>query len=250
MKTRRNKTIQIQNQGTAGTCVGFSGAVVFADTPGFQGSNPSPWWIYKQAQKSDEWAGEDYAGTSIRGALKAMEKLGVASWDLYSAEDTMRVDASQDAGSKKIAGWQVVDIGNKDEIERILETRSLWVSMHIGNGFKSGHGNIGAGVFHKEENFIDPDKSRNHAMALIGYRDIEGKRYYEFQNSWGDLWGSHGYCWIREDTLKSIVNYGAFYILTKDEVKKDKKSFIVRSWPYFVVGIISGATIVKILLNR
>lgn len=40
---------------------------------------------------------------------------------------------------------------------------------------------------------------KNHSMALIGLTTINGKRYWEAQNSWGEDWGNGGRCFIPYD---------------------------------------------------
>jgi hypothetical protein len=66
------------NQGNEGSCTGFGSAHFL---------QAAPWMhfltfdqaraIYLEAQRNDEWAGEDYEGSSVRGAMKAMLKLGL-----------------------------------------------------------------------------------------------------------------------------------------------------------------------------
>ena len=42
-----------------------------------------------------------------------------------------------------------------------------------------------------------------HAICLTGYTYIKNKLYFQFQNSWGKLWGENGFGYISEDYIKS-----------------------------------------------
>jgi C1A family cysteine protease len=36
----------------------------------------------------------------------------------------------------------------------------------------------------------------NHAMVIVGWKQIGGFTYWKVQNSWGPDWGDNGYCYI------------------------------------------------------
>lgn len=61
------------NQGNEGACVGFSEsrAKSLIDRTRYGGR-----WLYKEAQKIDEWPGENYEGTSVRAGLEIMRTRG------------------------------------------------------------------------------------------------------------------------------------------------------------------------------
>ena len=54
-----------------------------------------------------------------------------------------------------------------------------------------------------------PETSNYHAMALVGYD--EDRQAFRLINSWGRLWGDHGYAWISYDTFKLLA--GEAYVL-------------------------------------
>lgn len=61
------------NQGNEGACVGFAASWAqsihnkrFYDA----------FWLYHEAQKIDEWAGEDYDGTSVRAGFDVLRNVG------------------------------------------------------------------------------------------------------------------------------------------------------------------------------
>lgn len=61
------------DQGFEGSCVGFSEsrAKSLVDRTRYGGQ-----WLYKEAQKIDEWPGEGYEGTSVRAGLEVMRTRG------------------------------------------------------------------------------------------------------------------------------------------------------------------------------
>lgn len=81
----------IRDQGKEGACTGFalSSAITLLNRLRHQKINPnvtapaaSPRMIYEMAKLHDEWPGEDYEGSSIRGALKGFYNNGVCSDDI------------------------------------------------------------------------------------------------------------------------------------------------------------------------
>ena len=78
----------VLDQGTEGACTGFGLACVVNYLHwrrGLNGKAPpklapvSPRMLYHLARFYDEWPGEDYDGSSCRGALKAWHKHGVCT---------------------------------------------------------------------------------------------------------------------------------------------------------------------------
>ena len=76
----------ILNQGSEGACTGFGLAAVVNHLMWHKNQDSqqvSPRMLYHLAQFYDEWAGEDYVGSSCRGALKGWHKHGVCSRALW-----------------------------------------------------------------------------------------------------------------------------------------------------------------------
>lgn len=57
----------------------------------------------------------------------------------------------------------------------------------------------------------DYDDGRNfgHAVLLVGYKTIEGKKYFEIRNSWGTTWGDGGYGFISFETAETNLQVAA-----------------------------------------
>jgi hypothetical protein len=59
-------------------CVGFSTRMELASSPRrYKQAHPDGGEIYHGAQLNDEWEGENYDGTSARGAMKYLQSLGI-----------------------------------------------------------------------------------------------------------------------------------------------------------------------------
>jgi len=63
------------DQGDTSMCVGYSWHAMLRALPLLQ-RDPSPMAIYREAQKLDEWDGEAYDGSSVRGGAKALKAAG------------------------------------------------------------------------------------------------------------------------------------------------------------------------------
>ena len=78
----------ILNQGTEGACTGFGLATVanylLRKRKVVPDSTPvSQRMLYEMAKRYDEWPGEDYQGSSARGAMKGWHKHGVCSAEIW-----------------------------------------------------------------------------------------------------------------------------------------------------------------------
>src|SRR5262245_51800469 len=79
----------VLDQGTEGACTGFGLAAVAHFLLSTRTVRPdrhqvSPWMLYDLARRYDEWPGEDYEGSSARGAMKGWHKHGVCAESLWS----------------------------------------------------------------------------------------------------------------------------------------------------------------------
>lgn len=72
---------EILDQGQDGACTGFALAAVINYLLARRGTKRivSPRMLYELVRRYDEWPGENYAGSSARGAMKAWERHGVCT---------------------------------------------------------------------------------------------------------------------------------------------------------------------------
>ncbi|WP_323844119.1 hypothetical protein [Microbulbifer magnicolonia] len=99
----------ILDQGPDGACTGFGLAAVINRLYQLQNKDArvSPWMLYHMARRYDEWVGEDYEGSSCRGAIKGWLNTGVCNADLYDKDngDSPNYDQLEDAKSRTIGAY-------------------------------------------------------------------------------------------------------------------------------------------------
>lgn len=204
----------ILNQGTEGACTGFGLACVanyllwrrvLASGAKETMASVSPRMFYELAKHYDEWPGQDYDGSSCRGALKGWHKHGVCSdtlWpyplDASGAPSFVRPSEgwAQNATRRPLGVYYRVDkLSVVDLQAAISEVGAVYVSGTAHDGWDGlllskpkpaprSHAQlpvIGA--------MVDPKQSGGHAFALVGYNE----RGFIVQNSWGLNWGASGF---------------------------------------------------------
>ena len=216
--SRRSLCVSVANQGSIGSCVGHSGRVILGSANAFKAEEPSPMWIYKTAKKYDPWAGEDYSGTSIRGAANALINEGCcfeSFWPYIDRESSdPKEGAKEDARLKKISSYHVIPCSETEEIKRMVIDRPLWYAFKVRDYFFS----IGYDGIVDTEKYLASEVAGGHAVSLIGWKYINDNLYWEFQNSWGSFFGNSGYFFMEDSLFRSsIINsIGPYYLELSD----------------------------------
>jgi len=198
----------ILNQGSAGACTGFGLSAVinylhWCENPDHV--EVSPRMVYHLAKFYDEWQGDDYVGSSCRGALKGWNKHGVCRRELWpftvhANNNAVSWEAplpgwEQDAQTRPLGIYYRVDSGSICDMQAALaETGALYVSANVHSGWYLS-------TYHapKKQTTLSaldqipviPVQAQGiggHAFALIGYT-AQG---FVVQNSWGTDWGCQG----------------------------------------------------------
>jgi hypothetical protein len=184
-------------------CVGFSTTHYVMDGPVTNKlDNPFGFAmdLYSEAQKNDEWPGEDYEGTSVRGAAKVLLDQGRISrylWgkDLQSLIDALMMPKEQGGGPAVIgSNW--------------------YYSMFQAD--KTGVISIG--------NSTENDIAGGHAYVINAISISRGaylkKRYFRIKNSWDKTWALNGRAWISfEDVERLIHEDGEVMIALENKIK-------------------------------
>jgi predicted chitinase len=193
----------ILDQGQEGACTGFGLACVVnylrwrkADLPDRMES-VSPRMLYNFARRYDEYAGEDYEGSSCRGALKGWFNHGVcleSDWPYDGATAQPRYGYAQRANATCLGVYYRVDRKSITDVQAaIQEVGAVYVSAFTHDGWDqvpvrrrapSGHDTIAEIPFDGR-----PSEIGGHAFALVGFNN----RGFVIQNSWGKGWGSGGF---------------------------------------------------------
>jgi hypothetical protein len=190
----------ILDQGREGACTGYGLAAVahyllrvrkiVPDT-----EQVSPRMLYAIARRYDEWAGEDYEGSSCRGAMKGWYKHGVCADHIWTAgsgaPQVLSHETVVNAGRRPLGEYFRVNHKSLVAMHAaITEVGVLYASANVHTGWE----NVGPdGHIPFEEGLLG-----GHAFAIVAY-DQDG---FWIQNSWGRNWGFEGFAQVSyEDWL-------------------------------------------------
>jgi pimeloyl-ACP methyl ester carboxylesterase len=182
--------IPVLDQGTEGACTGFGLATVANYLIRVRGEQPeadevSAWMLYSMAKRYDEWPGEDYDGSSARGAMKGWHKHGLCAYRLWrdnKSDTTLNAKRAADAIERPLGAYFRVNHKNLVAMHAAInEVGILYATASVHTGWQK----IRSG---DEEIAYEEDLTGGHAFAIVGY-DREG---FWIQNSWGADWGVRG----------------------------------------------------------
>jgi len=202
----------------------------------------SPHMLYHMARIYDEWDGEDYSGSSCRGAMKGWHRHGVCKQSLWGTGETDVKTISPATAAKaeslpKTAkdfpwagkSWETdalsttlgayYRINHKSVVDMqaaISEVGAIYCSAKVHKGWQ-----VGEAVQKKSS---DPDYGHTllpvmeisdemiggHAFCLIGYN----QQGFIVQNSWGPKWGWNGFAilqyadWVENGSDAWVVSRG------------------------------------------
>lgn len=189
----RPKAPKLLDQGDEGACTGFGLAAVAnfllhnRSSPERRSPFVSPRMLYEMAKRYDEWKGEHYDGSSIRGAMKGWNKHGVcpeAAWPYDPKEAGRLTPERQQAAQRNRLGayFRVRHLHLNHMHSALHEAGVLYASGDVHEGWR--HPNRKTGRIPFSRTVIG-----GHAFAIVGY-DEEG---FWIQNSWGTDWGKGGF---------------------------------------------------------
>ena len=203
----RRKVPIILDQGQEGACTGFGLAAVVnfllynrsktrkADKQKLKKLrySASARMLYEMAKRYDEWKGENYEGSSIRGAMKGWHRHGVCTWADWPYDpdnpDRLTPERQLKALGRPLGAYFRVRHLHLNHMQSALnETGILYASAGVHEGWYEVNPRTGKIPYRRE-------KAGGHAFAIIGY-DEDG---FRIQNSWGLDWGLKGFCQISYD---------------------------------------------------
>jgi hypothetical protein len=203
-RDRYVKDQMILDQGKEGACTGFGLAAVINYLnwkQALEQGNPVPKkvsarMLYHLARFYDEWPGEDYEGSSCRGAMKGWHRHGVCREDYWPYRDEQgkvrfvkpKKGWDEDAALRPLGAYYRI---NKDSISdmqaAIYEVGAIYVSAKVHDGW-----------FQKKWKLVDriavigspqSKETGGHSFAIVGYNQYG----FIVQNSWNDGWGTKGF---------------------------------------------------------
>ncbi len=166
------------DQGASSACVGFSGFRWLTSYPISNSPSFSPFDLYHAAQKQDEWPGENYDGSSVRGLFKVFKEKDYVS-EYRWAESVDHI------------------------VDHLLTTGPVVVgtSWTVGMFMADNHGYI---------DDIGGQSVGGHAYLLIGANRMREKAdgtqgAVRILNSWGTGWAQKGRAWLSFKALAELM---------------------------------------------
>ena len=159
----------IANFAVVHNCVGYGWHGLLRAYPHLQ-RDPMPIPLYHQAQVNDEFRGEDYEGSSVRGGAKALKLAGKLTNYAWAFD---------------------------------LETVLNWIGTHgpvvLGTDWYDGMMTADA------TGLVAPsgDLAGGHAYVAIGYDDPSHRLLC--QNSWGKDWGVNGRFYMHYEDISALI---------------------------------------------
>jgi len=202
---RYRKNNMILNQGDNGACSGYALASVInyllwkreveKEDSEVSMEMVSTKMLFNLARIYDEWDGEDYEGSSCRGAMKGWHKHGVCSenyWAFDKDEPTKGWEA--DSIEKPLGAYYRVKKDSISDMQSALcEVGALYVSAAIHDGWWELNNSKDRTIKNIDEDLPKIEYQsfplENHAFVIVGYT----RQGFIIQNSWGKRWGNCGF---------------------------------------------------------
>jgi len=197
---------EVRDQGNEGSCVGFAttGLKEFQEWREYgKKYDFSERWIYEWAKEEDEFPGIDYEGTTIRGAMKALQKHGICPEELWPYVPGEKGEPDEQAASRafifKIKKYRSLITPEKNVklIKRGLhETGPVVVGIAVHSTWFDV----------EKDGIIKPSSSQDilgyHAILAVAYDE----KFLKFKNSWGTGWGAQGYGFLEWEFAMFILH--------------------------------------------
>ena len=158
--------------------------------------------LYHMARVYDEWDGEDYSGSSCRGAMKGWHRHGVCLKNLWEYDPNgifikPNNGWAENAIKQPLGAYYRI---NKDSVvdmqAAIVEVGAIYCSAMVHDGWwLKKTKSLPIIDFH--ENSVG-----GHAFAIVGYTN----KGFIIQNSWGTGWGFQGFAIL---TYSDWVKHGS-----------------------------------------
>ncbi|MBI5429184.1 MAG: peptidoglycan-binding protein [Nitrosomonadales bacterium] len=197
----------ILDQGQEGACTGFGLACVINYLRWRSAGMPkklesvSPRMLYKFARRFDEYEGENYDGSSCRGALKGWYHNGVcleSRWPYATGDDALPISGwDSDAIERTLGVYYRIDPQAITDMQAaILEVGAIYVSSYTHKGWDTVKTSAKPPTSHATLPVIEyngkPSRRGGHSYALVGFN----RTGFVIQNSWGNKWGAGGFAVI------------------------------------------------------
>ena len=215
---RQGLVLDQSAHGEHGACTGYGLAAVVNfllwQRDGTHTAPVSPHMLYDLARFYDEWPGEEYEGSSCRGAIKGWSKHGSCLAPLWQASVHADPHAAvgyrpdprwaADAATRPLGVYYRVDRAAVTDMQAALlaigalyvsaSVHAGWLAVAAGSGLARGHDGLPVIGYDGL-----PADAGNHAFAIVGYNE----HGFVVQNSWGKDWGASGFAVLRYDDWRN-----------------------------------------------
>lgn len=198
--------LPVLNQGQEGACTGFGLAAVvnyLLKTRAVNSAKPdaSQFMLYHNARIYDEWQGEEYEGSSARGAMKGWHKHGVCTLNLWTKiTESINRDIALDSLKRPLGAYYRITATDIVAIHSALaEVGIVYATADVHTGWDPDAIDTRTGIIPFDKNSVP---SGGHAFAIVGY----DKFGFWIQNSWGTSWGKGGFGRISYDDWLTNAN--------------------------------------------
>jgi hypothetical protein len=197
----------ILDQGKEGACTGFGlaacvnyllwkrGIDARGDKEFAKEDMVSPWMLYHLARQYDEWDGDEYDGSSCRGAMKGWHKHGVTRlehWKKPLQEKRPSPQWAVDAAERPLGSYYRVEKTSVADMQAaIAEVGAVYCSANVHRGWQLPAIDTKISTDFLDLPVIPRSKEMigGHAFAIVGYC----RAGFVVQNSWGNRWGWNGF---------------------------------------------------------
>jgi hypothetical protein len=200
----------VLDQGTEGACTGFALAAVInlLNTERSRKFAASARMLYEMAQFHDEWPGEDYEGSSCRGAIRGWKNMGVCgdkAWQyVVGKAGGLTIKRALEARQNPLGAYYRLRPNIVDYHAALNEVNAIYVSARVHAGWFNPKAKKSADLATIRP---DDEPAGGHAFAIVGYDD----HGFIVKNSWSDNWGSAGYAvWLYEDWQANVSDGWVF----------------------------------------
>lgn len=191
----------ILDQKSEGACTGFAlaAAINMMNQHAGRDIQVSARMLYEMAKRNDEWPGEEYDGSSLRGAIRGWRNMGVCEDDYWpyrvgNKKGSLTIDAAKNARQHTLGSYYRLRPIVSDFHSALNETGVIAASAKVHRGWEKPQN----GIIERHDK-----REGGHAFIIVGYND-EG---FWIQNSWGKGWGDNGVAlWTYEDWIENVMD--------------------------------------------
>lgn len=190
----------IKDQGPSANGVGYAFAYALRAElarAGRSAQEISPHGIYIYARKWDEFTGEDHEGTSLTGAVTALERIGAYALSDWPAERQKEPRKGATPVCRITAATALRPIQADEVIRYLRDGRPVVVGLTIYSDTLSNPGGLVT---------VGKNIAGLHAVCVVGYS--ERKDLFKVAYAWTTAWGDGGFGYIAKKDLNTLSDGG------------------------------------------